>query len=91
MIFTIMVDRHITLEAEISTHEITAPEKVINEQIAASLHYFTVNLEPLGILEPHTHLPFKATTAKGAVLKWKDLSQLTFHFSLVIPKKSLET
>lgn len=69
MIFTMTLDRHIISETEISTVEITATEKIINEQSVTSLHSFTVNLEPLGILEPHTHLPFKATTAKDAVLK----------------------
>lgn len=82
---------HITSEAEISTIEITAPERVINEWSVVSLHYFTVNLEPLGILDPHTHLPFKASPAKDAVLKRKDFSQLTFLFSLLISKKSLKT
>lgn len=82
MIFTMTLCRHITSKAEICTVEITAPERVINEWSVASLRYFTVNLEPLGILDPHTQLLFKASPAKDAVLKLKDLSQLSFLFSL---------
>lgn len=42
-------------EAEISAVDVTAPEGVVYESSVASLHHFTVNLEPLSTLDHTSH------------------------------------
>lgn len=83
--------RHITSEAEISAIEITAPERVINGWSVASLNYFTVNLEPLGILDPPPHTAH-SRPGRPREQFWNEkicLNSLCF-FPLLIPKNSLE-